>query len=86
MRPILMGHGLGGSSDTFIRNSEERSLAYVLAKQGHDVFIMNSRGNYYSQKHKSLSRESDEYWNFSYEDMAKYDLPAVASYIFNLYN
>jgi len=46
--PILMGHGLGGSSDTFIRNIESKSLAYVLVNEGFDVFLMNNRGNLYS--------------------------------------
>ncbi|KAL4510601.1 hypothetical protein ABPG72_004755 [Tetrahymena utriculariae] len=81
--PILMGHGLGGSSDTFNRNVEEKSLAYFLARNGYDVFIMNSRGNKYSNQHKIYSREQSEYWDFSFQDMAKYDVPAVANYILN---
>lgn len=76
-----MGHGLGGSSDTFIRNTADTSLAYFLANQGYDVFMMNSRGNEYSQGHSNYTRSDVMYWDFSFEEMAKYDLPAVAAYI-----
>ena len=76
-----MGHGLGGSSDTFIRNVESKSLAYVLVNEGFDVFLVNNRGNLYSSRHMKFSRSQDEYWDFSFDEMAKYDLPAVVEYI-----
>jgi len=28
-----------------------------------------------------FSRSQDEYWDFSFDEMAKYDLPAVVEYI-----
>ncbi|XP_069836445.1 lysosomal acid lipase/cholesteryl ester hydrolase-like isoform X2 [Dendropsophus ebraccatus] len=41
----------------------------------------NSRGNTWSQKHKTLSPRGSEYWAFSYDEMAKKDLPAVIDFI-----
>ena len=35
-----------------------------------------------SDSHISLVRESNEYWNWSFEEMAKYDMPAVIDYIY----
>lgn len=37
----------------------------------------NSRGNLYSRQHDNLSIESDEYWKFSWDEMSRYDLPAM---------
>jgi len=54
---------------------------YVLADQGYDVWLGNSRGNTYSRKHATLDPEELEYWNFSYDELGRYDLPASVDYI-----
>ena len=45
----------------------------MLADDGHDVYIGNNRGTIYSQEHLSLdaSNDKEEYWDFSWSDMAK---------------
>lgn len=35
------------------------------------------RGNTYSRDHLSLDPNSKEFWRFSFDEMAKYDLPAM---------
>lgn len=48
----------------------------------YDVWLANARGSYFSRKHLWLDPSSDvEYWNFSFEEFAKYDLPAVIEFI-----
>lgn len=41
----------------------------------------NNRGNRYSHKHVSLSPNEDEYWNFSIDELARYDLPCMVDYV-----
>jgi hypothetical protein len=61
----------------WIINGED-SMAFFLADKGFDVWINNSRGNRYSKNHVYLEADKDpEYWDFSFEDMGKYDLPAL---------
>ena len=76
-------HGLLGSSDAFIINDEDKALAFVLANRCYDVWIGNNRGNNHGNKHIKYSTQDEEFWDFSFEDMAVYDLPAAFGYIFN---
>nr|XP_021187651.2 lipase 3 [Helicoverpa armigera] len=78
--PVLLVHGIGDSSDSWLVLGPAKSVAYQLADLGYDVWIYNARGNKYSKGHiKNLSEK--EYWNFSYEEMGTQDLPAVIDYV-----
>ncbi|CDZ98439.1 Triglyceride lipase-cholesterol esterase [Phaffia rhodozyma] len=73
--PILLMHGLFQSSGSFI-TSEERSLAFWLAKQGYQVFLGNTRG-VFGMGHKTYSRGEARFWDWTIRELALYDLPAL---------
>lgn len=41
----------------------------------------NARGNTHSRKHKTLSPDSAAFWNFSWHEIAMFDLPAMIDYV-----
>ena len=81
-RPVFyLLHRLLGSSADWVLNLPSQSLAFMLADQGFDVWMGNVRGNTYSRTHISLSPNQKEFWDFSLEEHAKYDFPAMINYI-----
>jgi len=74
-------HGFGDSSFCWIANGD-KSGAVILAKNGFDVWMPNSRGNKFSKMHKYLDPDSHpDYWDFSFEEMAQYDTKATLEHI-----
>ncbi|XP_034934286.1 lipase 1-like [Chelonus insularis] len=85
-QPILIQHGLLGNSALWIVSGKAHSLAYILADQGYDVWLGNIRGNTQGMNHINLTTSDSEFWDFSYHEMAVYDLPAMINYIHALTN
>ena len=85
-RPVFLQHGFLDSCECFVINSDRESLAIYLALKGYDVWLGNSRGNKYSTKHLNPDLTKNEYWDFSFQEMAKYDIPAVLIYVSKLSN
>jgi len=83
--PVLwLQHGILDSSDTWIVNSEpeESAPGFYFANKGYDVWLGNSRGNKHSRAHTTLNPDTDQkFWDFTWQDMATYDLPAGFLYI-----
>ena len=52
-----------------------------LLQAGYDVWLGNNRGNVYSRGHVSLSADDDEFFDYSFYEMGKYDLPAMLDLI-----
>ncbi|KAK7502358.1 hypothetical protein BaRGS_00006311 [Batillaria attramentaria] len=81
---VILQHGLGGSATNWLDNLANESLAYLLADRGADVWIGNSRGNTYSKNHTSLSPSDDKFWDWTWDEMAAYDLPAMFDHVTRL--
>lgn len=80
---VLLMPGLLTSSGAFTVNGKDKSLAFVLANLGYDVWIANLRGTTHSRKHVALDPddEKEDFWDFSFHDIGYYDAPATIDYI-----
>ncbi|XP_046394227.1 lipase 3-like [Ischnura elegans] len=84
-RPVVfLQHCLLCSSAVWVFMGPENGLAFILADQGFDVWMGNARGNEYSRRHISLDPKKTKFWNFSWNEMGYYDLPAEFDYILSL--
>lgn len=79
--PVLLQHGVFDSADGWVCNGEKHSIAFVLANNNFDVWLSNSRGNKYCRIHEKYDIKSFEFWQFSFNELGLYDIPAVIKYI-----
>ena len=88
IRPVFfMQHGLIASSESYLMNGND-SAAYHFAKLGYDVWLGNNRVSLYSRKHVDLNpddpEDAEEYFDFSFWELGKYDAPTQIDYVRNL--
>ncbi|NWT04289.1 LIPM Lipase, partial [Mionectes macconnelli] len=79
--PVLIVHGFCLDGAVWVDNFPDNSLAFILADAGYDVWIGNNRGNSWSRGHLDLSIHEEKFWDFSFHEMAIYDLPAMVGFI-----
>ena len=77
---VLVVHALMQCSDTFLLGGST-SLVAALVNAGYDVWLGNCRGNKYSQRHERYAVNDKRYWNFSIDELAMVDLPAMVNAI-----
>ncbi|XP_018018998.1 uncharacterized protein LOC108675486 [Hyalella azteca] len=78
---VFIQHCLQCSSADFVLNDHNQALGFILADAGYDVWLGNFRGNQYSRGHISLSRSNVDFWKFTVDDLARYDLPAMIQHV-----
>ncbi|XP_076931880.1 triacylglycerol lipase 1-like [Bidens hawaiensis] len=79
--PVLLLHGLFMGGDCWFMDLPNQSLGFILADGGFDVWVGNVRGTKWSHGHTTLSDGDKEFWDWSWEEMALYDLEAMLTYI-----
>ncbi|KAI0883988.1 alpha/beta-hydrolase [Annulohypoxylon maeteangense] len=81
-RVVYLHHGLLMNSEVWVCLTDaQRSLPFVLVERGYDVWLGNNRGNKYSKKSAKYSPTSIDFWNFSIDEFAFYDIPDSINYI-----
>ncbi|KAG7661146.1 uncharacterized protein J8A68_005348 [[Candida] subhashii] len=83
---IYFHHGLLTSSELWVLGStKEKTLPYLLADLGYEIWLGNNRGNKYSRKHLKLSASDPKFWDFSLDEFSYFDIPDTINYIRNFY-
>jgi len=83
---VFMMHGIEDSSIEWVINSEPLAPAFILSRAGFDVWLGNNRGNDFSLGHENLTIQDEAYWDFDWEEMGIYDIPAFVNYILQATN
>jgi lysosomal acid lipase/cholesteryl ester hydrolase len=55
--------------------------AFLLADRGYDVWLGNARGNTYSRRHVNLDADDKEFWDFTWDHLGYFDIPACIDYV-----
>ena len=80
-KSIIIQHGLLDTSFTWLILAE-KSIAKLLCDEGYKVYLPNMRGNQFSKSHLDYDASlNSDYWDFSFDEMAQYDLPAIVNLI-----
>ncbi|KAG6659703.1 hypothetical protein CIPAW_03G053900 [Carya illinoinensis] len=67
---------------TWLLNPPEQNLPMILADNGFDVWIANTRGTRFSRRHTSLDSNQPAFWNWSWDELVSFDLPAVFDFVY----
>lgn len=83
---VILQHGLLDNSATWLIPNKTIALPFALVDEGYDVWMTNSRGNINSFEHMQpdthdVKRYDSDYFKFSWDDMATYDVPSNIDYV-----
>lgn len=80
---VFVQHGMTASSDSWVMVGPNKDLPFILADAGYDVWLGNFRGNTYCRSHLKLTTDDPIFWEFSYNEVGSYDIPAYIDYVLN---
>ncbi|MCO5562207.1 hypothetical protein L7F22_015833 [Adiantum nelumboides] len=75
--PVLVLHGILLGGDVWFLNLPEQSLVFMLANEGYDVWVGNTRTTRFSYGHASYTKKDKGFWEWSVDELADYDLSAM---------
>ncbi|EEF33441.1 Triacylglycerol lipase 2 precursor, putative [Ricinus communis] len=81
--PVLLQHGILMDGAVWVMLPPGESLAFLLADDGYDVWLGNARGTKSSSGHTSLTPDDLAFWDWSWDELAGFDLPATFQYVYN---
>lgn len=58
-------------------------LAFILADAGYDVWLGNFRGTMYARNHKIFNDTTEEFWNFTFDNLGQFDASAQLDLVYN---
>lgn len=79
--PLMLQHGISSSGEAFL-GIGDNSPALFFHQQGFDVWLPNNRGGKYSRGHIDPEITEARYWDFSFEEIGRYDTKAFVEYIY----
>ncbi|XP_034238648.1 lipase 3-like [Thrips palmi] len=77
---VLLVPGILCNAATWFLNND-KSMPYLLANEGFDVWVAAGRGVRYARTHTSLTNTSRDYWDYSFHEQGLYDVPALIDYV-----
>lgn len=78
---VFLMHGLLGSADDWLLMGPGKSLAYLLADAGYEVWLGNARGSKYSRRHVTKNPALSDFWQYGTDEIALHDLPAMIDFV-----
>lgn len=85
-QPVMMQHGASMAADNWFINGEDKSLGFYLVNKGYDVWAGSNRGTKDCKTHINKNITSKEFYDFSFQEMGWFDLPAFYKLVLAQYN
>ena len=76
-----MVHALDSDMMEYVMNDADKANAFILAREGYDVWLGNNRGSHYSLGHTKLTTKDREYWEYYQADLGLKDVPTWIDFI-----
>ena len=84
---VLLQHGIADNAFCFVVHHHQEAPAFVLAREGYDVWLANGRGTLPSRNHtrfdadSRITKQREAYWDWSWPELGDYDNPAFVDLV-----